>query len=66
MMPNADPGLAFNCPKCPRRIGYVGSTGTPPTLTLHYECPIHGRWSVLLHTEPTLEPPPLRETPPIA
>jgi hypothetical protein len=55
-MTNAAP-VSFNCPKCPRRMDYVGSTGAPPTITLHYECPVHGRWSVALHTEHWPEPP---------
>jgi hypothetical protein len=43
-MPSADPGIAFNCPKCWRKLVYITSSGgNPPTIHI-YECPVHGRW----------------------
>ncbi len=41
-MPNADPNLMLNCPKCPRPLVYITKAGD----VFIYECPEHGRWAL--------------------
>ncbi len=48
-MPHADPDIQPNCPKCPRKLAYITSTGQPDDRTHVYECPEHGRWLLPPH-----------------
>ena len=54
-----DPGLAFNCPRCHRRLTYVRTIGEDSDWAKNthvYQCPVHGRWELVpelgLRSEP--------------
>lgn len=56
---SGDPGLAFNCPRCPRRLTYVRTIGDAPDWarnTQVYQCAVHGRWELVPGLEFRQEP----------
>jgi hypothetical protein len=36
--------LDFNCPRCPRKLVHIRTSGNGPNAVHIYVCPVHGHW----------------------